>query len=274
MAEAYEIWVQIAQAAEVGAQARREAFDALIKCFERMTFRWAYEVLEDTALAEDAAQEAFLTAYEHLDQLKEPGAFPGWLKSIVRSSCYRLTRRKRLPSQQLGDSTRADLSHPDPSQEYEVHEQNEMVERAVNDLPRHERVVVEMFYLSDYSQQEIADRLALPLTTVKKRLQYARDHLREKLFPVAGLVPHFDSEAEMIRWYDADNADQGLPQNFVPRAMFGFIRPVETVEPVEPVETIGIVPPVQRVLVVQGVVLDWQPSQMGQLVRVAAFYGG
>ncbi|MEO8394128.1 MAG: sigma-70 family RNA polymerase sigma factor, partial [Chloroflexota bacterium] len=64
----------------------------------------------------------------------------------------------------------------------------EQVNRAVRALPDHEREVTELFYITGYSQQEIAEQLALPLTTVKKRLQYAREHLRETMPPMNSLA--------------------------------------------------------------------------------------
>jgi len=72
----------------------------------------------------------------------------------------------------------------------------EQVTRAVRSLPEHERVVTELFYIGDYSQQEIAEQLAVPLTTVKKRLQYAREHLRETItLPPMSVL--YESSAEI-----------------------------------------------------------------------------
>ena len=75
---------------------RREAFGELVVRFQDMAFGCAYAVLGDFYLAEDAAQEAFITAWQRLDQLRAPGAFPGWLRRIVLTQCNRLTRGKRL----------------------------------------------------------------------------------------------------------------------------------------------------------------------------------
>jgi hypothetical protein len=60
----------------------------------------------------------------------------------------------------------------------ETTERNATVRDAVRGLPEHERSVVELFYLAGLSQQEVAQTLAVPLTTVKKRLQYARERLK------------------------------------------------------------------------------------------------
>ena len=175
--QGYEELVRKAQAAE--GSAREEAFGELIAPFQSIARGWAYNALGDAHLAQDVAQEAFLTAYQKIDQLREPSAFPAWLKRIVLTYCHRVTRRKApqlLPLEDGEGSTQAD---PDASAE--ARELKEQVNRAVRALPEHERVVTELFYITGYSQQEIAERLALPLTTVKKRLQYAREHLREAM---------------------------------------------------------------------------------------------
>jgi RNA polymerase sigma factor (sigma-70 family) len=172
--QTYESLVEIIR--ESGTTERDEALSELMQRFEQTAYRWAFEILSDSHLAQDAVQEAFISAYEHLDQLKDPAAFPGWFKRIVLTQCNRLTRRKALSSETLDDT--ADSAHPDPSEEFEERESKERIERALFKLPERERTVTEMFYLSEYTQREIAEQLAVPVTTVKKRLQYARERLR------------------------------------------------------------------------------------------------
>ncbi len=175
--QAYDHWVKQAQAADPNSPAREEAFAELIARFQSLAHGWAYNALGDTHLAQDVVQEAFLTAYQKLDQLREPDAFPGWLKRIVLTHCNRVTRRKSLALLPLEDED----VQSDPAASAEDHDLREQVTQAVRSLPDHEREVTELFYITGYSQQEIAEQLALPLTTVKKRLQYAREHLRETM---------------------------------------------------------------------------------------------
>lgn len=175
--QGYEELVRKAQAAE--GSAREEAFSELIALFQSIARGWAYNCLNDASLAQDVVQEAFLTAYQKIDQLRDPSAFPAWLKRIVLTYCHRATRRQAPHLLPLGDDAAA--PHADPAAHVEDRELKERVNRAVRALPEHERVVTEMFYITGYSQQEIAERLAVPLTTVKKRLQYAREHLRETM---------------------------------------------------------------------------------------------
>src|SRR4051794_26715361 len=110
--QTYESLVEIIR--ESGADERDAALSELMQRFGQTAYHWAFEILGDSHLAQDSVQEAFITAYEHLDQLHDPAAFPGWFKRIVLTWCNRLTRRKVWASETLED--RADSAHPDPSE--------------------------------------------------------------------------------------------------------------------------------------------------------------
>ncbi|MGB7338749.1 MAG: sigma-70 family RNA polymerase sigma factor [Phototrophicaceae bacterium] len=168
----------IQQAQSKDAHARRDAFDALMPQFQKMAFYVAYNRLQDVHVAEDVVQEAFLTAYLKLDQLRDPQAFAGWLKQIVLSHCDRYIRGKKPQLEPI--DARYDLATDNPSPEAMVEEveMHNQVLYAIESLPEHERAVTEGFYMQGESQKELAARLKVPVTTVKKRLQYAREHLR------------------------------------------------------------------------------------------------
>jgi DNA-directed RNA polymerase specialized sigma24 family protein len=81
------------------AKARRgdvQAFGAVVRRFQDMAVGYAYSILGDFHLAEDAAQDAFVQAYLNLSTLREVRAFPSWLRRIVFKQCNRITRRKRV----------------------------------------------------------------------------------------------------------------------------------------------------------------------------------
>lgn len=176
---------------------KHAAFNELVARFQGMVFYMAYRILEDRLLAEDVTQETFLTAYLNLHQLRDPLAFPSWLKRIVMTRCNHQTRGIRPIIESLDES--ADF----PSEMYDpaiVFEENEMllrVQTALRALPEHERLVTEGFYLKGESQRELSERLQIPVTTVKKRLQYAREHLRAIIgdlnavmdYAIAGVLP-------------------------------------------------------------------------------------
>jgi RNA polymerase sigma factor (sigma-70 family) len=171
----YAPLVMQAQAGNV--EERQTAFNDLVALFQKMAFYQAYRALGDAHAAEDVVQEAFLTAYLHIHQLTEPLGFPGWLRRIVMTHVDRQTRRKHVEWGVWDDEDMA-LADNGLEQDYELHDLQQRVLAAVRALPDHERAVTEGFYLQGESTQEIAERLQIPLTTVKKRLQYAREHLR------------------------------------------------------------------------------------------------
>lgn len=170
--------VMQARAAELDRDKRHAAFAELVNRFQNMAYQLAYGVLEDVYLAQDAAQEAFVAAYQSLEQLREPQAFPGWLKQIVVTQCHRLLRTKQLPTNSLELTPDLPTLGMEPGTAVEQLELHNKVLEAIQSLPETEREVTKMFYLNGYSQQEIAGRLEIPVTTVKKRLQYARERLR------------------------------------------------------------------------------------------------
>lgn len=167
---------------------RQEAFSELVVRFQDAAFEWAYAVLDDVNLAQDAVQEAFVVAYQKLDQLRQPYGFPGWLKQIVVSQCYRLTRGKSVEVRPIESTSDVPAAEPGPAATVEELEMKEKVLAAIKALPEHEQVVTNLFYLGGYSQKEIARLLELPLTTVKKRLQYARRDLKDILVSMFDVV--------------------------------------------------------------------------------------
>lgn len=170
--------VMQARAAELDRDKRHAAFGELVNRFQNMAYHLAYGVLEDAYLAQDAAQEAFVAAYQSLEQLRDPQAFPGWLKQIVVTQCHRLLRTKQVATSGLELTADLPLLALEPGTAVEQLELQNNVLEAIQTLPETEREVTKMFYLNGYSQQEIAGRLEIPVTTVKKRLQYARERLR------------------------------------------------------------------------------------------------
>jgi RNA polymerase sigma factor (sigma-70 family) len=173
-----------ATAANAALAERHAAFGELVLRFQDMAFACAYAVLSDAFLAEDVAQESFVTAWQKLTQLREPEAFPGWFKRIVLTQCNRLTRGKRLqllPLEHCANKATADLG---PEVAAEEHELVNKVMTAIKALPDNERLVTTLFYIDGYTQVDIGEFLELPVTTVNKRLYVARQKLRKSVVEI------------------------------------------------------------------------------------------
>jgi RNA polymerase sigma factor (sigma-70 family) len=176
---------------------RRQMVERLVTQFAEAGFHWALAVLGDEEAAYDALQDAWLSAYLHLDQLRESKAFPAWFRQIVITACYHKLRRDP-ESDPLPEDDEPAATQADPTDEIENKERREHIREALKALPERERIVTELFYFADFPQQEIAEVLAVPVTTVKKRLQYARRHLK-------GLIhPEFVNQLDLYGFDDAD----------------------------------------------------------------------
>jgi RNA polymerase sigma factor (sigma-70 family) len=168
---------------ETNLKDRMCAFGDVVGLLQDMVFGYAYAVLGDFHSAEDASQEAFIAAWRHLPSLREPAAFPGWLRRLVRTECHRMTRKSR-PTIPLDASQNVPDEEPDPHALAEKGEMRDAVLEAIASLPENERMVTTLFFINGYSQGEIAGFLETPLGTVKSRLFSAKRRLRRGLADV------------------------------------------------------------------------------------------
>ncbi|MDJ0789191.1 MAG: sigma-70 family RNA polymerase sigma factor [Myxococcota bacterium] len=155
-----------------------EAFSALVRAYQDRVVAAATGWLRDPELARDVAQEVFWNAHAALPQLDDPRAFGSWLRRITRKHCDRVTRRGRLAVSDR-EATEVGSPEPDPEMALEARRASERLRAAIEALPERERLPVALHYLARETQPRIAEFLELPLSTVKKRLRDAREHLRE-----------------------------------------------------------------------------------------------
>jgi len=158
-----------------------DAFEIIVRRFQDMAVGYGYSILRDFQLAEDAAQEAFLEAYRNLDKLREPSAFPGWFRRIVFKQCDRITRNRSFATIPIDAAEGRASQEPTQADAVEQREMSDKILTAVDSLPNHERAATMLYYISGYSQDEVAEFLDVPVTTIKKRLYSARNRLREML---------------------------------------------------------------------------------------------
>jgi RNA polymerase sigma factor (sigma-70 family) len=179
-------------------QGNLAAFGELVRRFQDMAYAAAFSQLGDPHRAEDAAQEALLAAFSDLPQLREPAAFPGWLRRIVIRQCHRLTRGARPEALPLIQAAGVVDHAPAPEQVVQTSELVSDVRAAIGGLPEHERLATALYYIGDYSQAEVAAFLGVPVTTVKKRLYAARRRLKERMLQMVQgeLREHRPSRAE------------------------------------------------------------------------------
>lgn len=158
------------------------AYGTLVERYQDMAVGYAFSILRDFHLAQDAAQEAFIEAFPTLARVHALEAFPSWMRRIVLKHCDRLTRKdRRFTFLSAEEALTLPARDPLPDRIVEDREMHHLLNDAVADLSAGEREVVTMFYISDQSQNEIATFLDVPVSTVKNRLRSARNRMRERL---------------------------------------------------------------------------------------------
>ncbi|MBM2823071.1 MAG: polymerase, sigma-24 subunit, subfamily [Thermoleophilia bacterium] len=161
------------------AAGEQRAFDELHRRYARPMLGLALRRLGDRGRAEDAAQDAFVAVWRSA-RTYDPGRGTGapWLYAVARNAITDGQRRTPTPVAELEDGPGSD---PDPSDAAEASWTAWRVHRALEVLPEHERPVIELAYWSGLSQSEIAQRLGIPLGTVKTRTRSALARLADVL---------------------------------------------------------------------------------------------
>src|SRR5215510_1946252 len=149
--------------------------------FQDMAYASAYTTVGDPGLAQDIAQEACLDAYLNLSKLRDPAAFPGWFRRIIIGHSNRHQRSQLVTTVPLEDAGSLYTPLPDPALTLEEMQLRQEVHSVIQRLPQSQRLITVLFYVEDYSQQEIAAYLELPVSTVKKRLFDARQNFKGRM---------------------------------------------------------------------------------------------
>ena len=137
-------------------------------------FRTARAILSSDADAEDAVQEAILSAYTRLDTLRDPEKFKPWLLRILVNQCRTLRRRER-PTVDLWE-----VAEVLPAEGRDTAE-TLTLRQAVEQLSPELRAVITLFYYEDFTVRQIARTLSLSETAVKTRLSRGRERLRRMM---------------------------------------------------------------------------------------------
>lgn len=143
-----------------------------------MVYGTAMRLLGNPAEAEDVAQTVFLKAFERFDQIGSSPSAPGWLKTVTTNECLNHLARYRNRWRFFGDPGAEHVeprtSDPDPGP-------SALLDAALRRLPAHQRVPIVLFHFDELSYQQIADRLAVPVSKVKSDIHRGREALRAAL---------------------------------------------------------------------------------------------
>jgi len=176
-----------------------DAFNRLILAYQERVYNQAYRVMGDHQSADDATQEAFISAYKSLRSFRG-GSFRAWLLRIVTNACYdELRRRKRRPTTSLEpvDDSGEEIESPHwIADSGELPEDNvlrtelaQAIQHCLDKLPIDFKVVVVLIDVQGIDYLEAAEVIGKPLGTIKSRLARARGRMRECMQAFWELLP-------------------------------------------------------------------------------------
>lgn len=173
-----------------------QAYNRLVLHYQERVYNVAYRIMGEPQSAEDATQEAFISAYNALNRFRG-GNFKAWLMRIATNSCYdELRRRKRRPQSSLDKMTEENESfsflrspNAGPESQRQQVEMMQAIEHCLQNLPEDQRITAVMCDVEGYDYNEIAEITAVSLGTVKSRMNRARKKLRDCLRGFGELLP-------------------------------------------------------------------------------------
>lgn len=186
---------------EMAQQGDLTAFNRLVMEYQTLVYNIALRTLGDPAGAEDAAQEAFISAYKAIKKFRG-GSFRAWLARIVKNACYdELRRQKRRPQTPLEELNPLDepeevdsagtliTDEVGPEEAADRSALRQAIEECLQGLPLEFRMVAVLVDVQGYNYKEAAESVGSPLGTVKSRLARARSQLQECLQGYRELLP-------------------------------------------------------------------------------------
>jgi len=158
-----------------------DALGELYDRFGRLAYGLAYRILRDQSLAEDAVQEAFLAVWRSADGYKRERAKPStWILTVVHRRAVDLVRREERRRGEPLESAPEPATGP-IDEEASLRDRRAAVQAALQNLPGEQRQALELAYYGGLTQAELAERLGVPLGTIKSRMFAGLGRLRELL---------------------------------------------------------------------------------------------
>lgn len=180
------------QAVSLALSGDSAGFDFLYNATKSNKYYLALKYVKNEEVAKDVLQDAYIRAWKNLDKLKEPEKFDSWLAQIVVNTAKNeLEKRNHTPLDLRADAgededdteifDRAVSSWDNvPELEYTKEETRQLVHELIDSLSDEQRLVVIAFELEGLTTKEIAQQLGCSEATVKSRLRYGRNNIKEK----------------------------------------------------------------------------------------------
>lgn len=168
----------------------QSAYERLMKKYYRLVSNLIYKMIYNKDDVEDLAQEAFIKAFNSLAKFDKQFAFSTWLYKIASNNCIDYIRKRKLNTISIDkeietsdDDFKFEIPDNDykPDREIIESERKQVLEDAINSLPEKYKTVIMLRHTEDMEYEEIAQKLKLPLGTVKAHIFRGRELLNKYL---------------------------------------------------------------------------------------------
>ncbi len=163
----------------------RQAFDVLVEQHVDRLFAVAYRILRDSQAAEDAVQDALVSAWTELRSLREADRFDAWVMRILVHRAYRETRRRKY----RGEVGLLEMEVQAPTDDFAAIGDRDELDRGFRRLSAEHRAVLVLTYYLQLPTSEAAEVLGIPQGTVKSRVHHAIRALRGAIEAEARPLP-------------------------------------------------------------------------------------
>jgi RNA polymerase sigma-70 factor, ECF subfamily len=173
---------------------QRGDLDALGEIYDRhqrLVYRTALAITNDEDAAADLLQDVFLRFHRFVERVDVSRPLEPWLYRVTTNLAYTWVKRRQRwwrSLKTMGEWLMRE-TRPSPQMIAEQHEEWQRISCAVEELPPSQRMVVVLYYINDFSLNEISDTLDIPVGTVKSRLHYGRKALKKELGQTTDLQP-------------------------------------------------------------------------------------
>ena len=159
------------------------AYEILVTRYQKAVIASAASVTRNLFMAEDAAQDAFVTAWMKLDTLEAPCKYGSWVCRIAKNCALNMISRYRsfLPLDLVENLDLSDGGAYNPAEAYALSEERNEIGKSIEALPEKVRKIIYLHYFEDLSIAEIADRMRISEGTVKWQLHDGRKRIRKEL---------------------------------------------------------------------------------------------
>jgi len=157
----------------------RDAHYQIYKLYSRSMYSVSLRITGRQEDAEDALQEAFISAFKNLGHYRADATFGAWLKRIVVNKSINVLKKRKHELMQEDEPW--DVVEEEAPAQYKEGLTLERVKKAIGELPDGYRTVLSLYLLEGYDHQEIAEIMAISESTSKSQLNRAKTKLREKL---------------------------------------------------------------------------------------------